>query len=62
MQSQIDASKDLMKFEWDNFKSPKAQVSALAAAGLNPAVALGQGGSGFSATPSPDAYLAYSSN
>lgn len=53
MQSQIDASKDLMKYEWDNFKSPKAQVSALTAAGINPAVALGQGGSGFSATPSP---------
>ena len=52
MDSQVQRSKELMKYQWDNFQSPKAQVSALAAAGINPAVALGQGGSGFSATPS----------
>lgn len=52
MDSQVERSKELMKYQWDNFQSPKAQVSALAAAGINPAVALGQGGSGFSATPS----------
>ena len=53
MDSQIERAKELMKYQWDNFQSPKAQVAALTAAGINPAVALGQGGSGFTATPSP---------
>lgn len=53
LSKQIAASKYLMDYEWSHFKSPKAQVSALASAGINPSVALGQGGSGFSATPSP---------
>lgn len=52
MRAQIEQSKELMKYQWDNFQSPRAQVGALASAGLNPAVALGQGGSGFTATPS----------
>ena len=50
--SQVEASKDLMKYQWDNFMSPRAQVNSMAAAGINPAVALGQGGTGFSASPS----------
>lgn len=53
MAKQVQASKDLMDYEWEKYKSPSAQVNALAAAGINPAVALGQGGSGFTATPSP---------
>lgn len=53
MGKQADISKDLMDYEWEHFKSPKAQVQALTAAGINPAVALGQGGLGFSSTPSP---------
>lgn len=53
MDAQLERSKALMKYQWDNFMSPKAQVSSLAAAGINPSVALGQGGSGFTATPSP---------
>lgn len=52
MKDQISASKELMDYQWKNFQSPLAQVNALAAAGINPAVALGQGGSGFTATPS----------
>lgn len=52
MAAQVEKSKELMQYQWDHFQSPKAQVNALAAAGLNPAVALGQGGSGFTATPS----------
>lgn len=54
MGKQIERSKELMQYEWDNFKSPKAQVKALAAAGINPAVALGQGGTGFVSTPQPN--------
>lgn len=53
MAKQVQASKDLMDYEWEKYKSPSAQVNALASAGINPAVALGQGGSGFTATPSP---------
>ena len=52
MKSQIEASKELMNYQWDKFQSPRAQVNSLASAGINPAVALGQGGSGFTATPS----------
>lgn len=52
MKDQAEVSKELMKYQWDNFQSPLAQVRALGAAGINPAVALGQGGSGFTATPS----------
>ena len=52
MRDQLAASKELMDYQWHKFQSPLAQVNALAAAGINPAVALGQGGSGFTATPS----------
>lgn len=52
MANQVEHAKDLMKYQWENFQSPQAQVRALAAAGLNPAVALGHGGIGFSASPS----------
>lgn len=52
MDRQVQASKDLMKYEWDNFKSPRAQVGALASAGINPAVAFGSN-SGAIATPTP---------
>ena len=52
MKDQIEASKELMDYQWDKFQSPLAQVNALAHAGINPSVALGQGGSGFTATPS----------
>lgn len=42
---QVNKSKELMKYQWDNFQSPKAQVESMAAAGLNPAVTLGGHGS-----------------
>lgn len=42
---QVGKSKELMKYQWDNFLSPKAQVESMAAAGLNPAVTLGGHGS-----------------
>lgn len=49
MALQYDYAKKLADYEWANFKSPKAQVGALAQAGLSPA-ALSDGGS--VATPS----------
>lgn len=52
MKDQVQASKELMDYQWNKFQSPMAQVNAMAAAGINPAVAFGQGGSGFTATPS----------
>lgn len=52
MDRQVAASKELMDYEWDKFKSPRAMVGALAAAGINPAVAFGNN-SGAVATPSP---------
>ena len=52
MNQQKSTSKDLMDYQWKNFMSPQAQVNALAAAGINPAVALGQGGTGAFASPS----------
>ena len=53
MAKQNEYAKDLMRYQWENFASPRAQAQAMAAAGINPAVAFGQGGSGFTATPSP---------
>ena len=53
MDKQQEMAKDLMNYQWEHFQSPKAQAQAMAAAGINPAVAFGQGGSGFTATPSP---------
>lgn len=38
-----ERSKDMQKWQWDNFLSPKAQARALGDAGINPAVAFGQG-------------------
>lgn len=48
---QIDASKDLMDYQWKNYTSPQAQVRNLAAAGLNPAAVLSEGKGSF-ASPS----------
>lgn len=42
---QVKKSKELMKYQWDNFLSPEAQVRSMASAGLNPAVTLGGHGS-----------------
>ena len=53
MAKQNEYAKDLMRYQWENFASPRAQAQAMAAAGINPAVAFGQGGSGFTSTPSP---------
>lgn len=52
MSKQQDYAKDLMDYQWQKFGSPKAQVQALAAAGINPAVAFGHGGTGAFAQPS----------
>lgn len=43
MDKQVSAQKDLMRYQWDNFSSPSAQAKAYAAAGFNPATALGNG-------------------
>lgn len=52
MDDQINKAKGLMKYEWDLYKSPKAQLGSLAEAGFNPAVALGEGRN-FSASINP---------
>ena len=46
---QTGASEDLMKYQWDNFMSPRAQVREMAAAGLNPGAVLGSGKCTFAA-------------
>lgn len=51
MSMQSESSKDLMDYQWQNFMSPKAQVNAMAQAGLNPASLLGEGKGSF-ASPS----------
>lgn len=43
-QYSMNMQKDLLDYQWKNFDSPKAQLDSYAAAGINPAVALGQGG------------------
>ena len=48
---QTEASKDLMRYQWDNFMSPAAQVREMAKAGLNPAAMFGEGKGSF-ASPS----------
>ena len=48
---QTGASKDLMRYQWDNFMSPAAQVREMAKAGLNPAAMFGDGKGAF-ASPS----------
>ena len=52
MSQQQANAKELMDYQWQKYGSPQAQVKALAAAGINPAVALGQGGTGAFAQPS----------
>ena len=51
MDYQAQVSKELMDYQWKNFNSPKAQVAAMTAAGLNPA-AMFDGGKGSFASPS----------
>lgn len=51
----LDLQKRLMDYEWKNFNSPKAQAQSLAEAGVNPAVAFGQGGFGRGVSPSGSA-------
>ena len=40
----MDLQKSLMDYSWNKYNSPAAQAKAYAEAGLNPAVAFGQGG------------------
>lgn len=42
-QYSMNLQKDLLNYQWEKFDSPKAQLDSYAAAGINPAVALGQG-------------------
>lgn len=44
--------KEMLDYQWKNFSSPAAQARSLAAAGLNPSVAFGQGSVSHVATPS----------
>lgn len=48
---QTGASEDLMRYQWNNFMSPAAQVREMAKAGLNPAAMFGDGKGAF-ASPS----------
>ena len=43
LRDQVSAQKDLMDYQWKNFASPLAQAQSYAAAGFNPAVAMGNG-------------------
>lgn len=45
-------AKEMANYMWQNFQSPKAQVAAMGAAGLNPVGMLEHGGSGAFASPS----------
>lgn len=49
---QVEQSKELMNYQWENFGSPEAQVKSLAKAGLNPVAMFGQN-SGAVSSPSP---------
>lgn len=51
MENQADIQKDLMRFQWENFSSPQAQLRSFASAGVNPAHAL-SGGAVNTAQPS----------
>lgn len=42
-QYSMNLQKDLLDYQWEKFDSPKAQLDSYAKAGINPAVALGQG-------------------
>lgn len=52
MRESADIAMDLMDYQWENFQSPRAQSKSMRAAGLNPAVAFGQGGTGHFSSPS----------
>lgn len=54
MDKQVEVSKHLMDYQWNHFQSPLAQSKSMRQAGLNPAVAFGQGGSGQLSSPSVD--------
>ena len=43
LRDQVSAQKDLMDYQWKNYASPLAQAQSYAAAGFNPAVAMGNG-------------------
>ena len=43
LSKQVEAQKDLMDYQWKNYASPLAQAQSYAAAGFNPAVAMGNG-------------------
>ena len=43
LDKQVSAQKDLMDYQWKNYASPLAQAQSYAAAGFNPAVAMGNG-------------------
>lgn len=51
MENQADIQKDLMRYQWENFSSPQAQLRSFASAGVNPAHAL-SGGAVNTAQPS----------
>lgn len=51
MGAQTKAAKELMDYQWKNFQSPKAQVAAMGAAGLNAGALFGDGKGNF-ASPS----------
>lgn len=53
-QYSMNLQKDLLDYQWEKFDSPKAQLDSYAKAGINPAVALGQG-SMRGASPSANA-------
>lgn len=60
-EKQVKASKDLFNYQWEKAYSPKAQVNNLAAAGLNPAAAMGNtspvmSSAGQMTMPSPPNY------
>ena len=52
MNVQKSAEKDMMKWQYDNFLSPRKQVSNLAAAGINPAAAMGNSAPILNSAPS----------
>lgn len=48
----VKKQKELMDYQWNNYQSPSAQVRNMAAAGINPAVALGNQAPVISSSPS----------
>ena len=51
----FERQKELMDYQYKKYTSPQAQVSNLAAAGINPAVAMGNQSPVFSSAPTPGA-------